>query len=84
MKQYRMLIFITQLGFSVAFPLGGFVLLALWLQNAFQLGGWVIAVGVVLGLAGAIDGLRMTLKAMDIMAKDKQEEKPPVSFNDHD
>ena len=79
-----MLIWLTQLGLSVAIPLGGFVLLALWLRNQFQWGSWVLIVGVILGFLGAADGLRTSLKAMDTMAKGRKEEKPPVSFNDHD
>ena len=84
MKHFNLLVWITQLGLSVAIPLGGFVLVALWLQKKFQLGPWVIVVGVILGLTGAADGLRTSLKAMETMAKDKKEDEPPVSFNDHD
>lgn len=84
MKHINLLVWLTQLGLSIAIPLGGFVLLALWLQSRFRLGAWVIAVGVILGLFGAADGLRTSLKAMELMAKDKQEEPPPVSFNDHE
>ncbi|MBR4109079.1 MAG: AtpZ/AtpI family protein [Oscillospiraceae bacterium] len=84
MKNLSLLVWLTQLGFSVAVPLGGFVLLAIWLQRRFDLGAWVIVLGVVLGVIGAIDGLRNSLKAMERMAGDKKEEKPTVSFNDHD
>ena len=84
MKHLNMLIWITQLGFSVAFPLAGFVILAVWLRNQFHWGAWVIAAGILLGIAGAVDGLRMSLKAMETMAKDKKAEKPPVSFNEHE
>lgn len=85
MKNLSLLVWLTQLGFSVAFPLAGFVLLAVWLQNKFSLGSWVIWIGVVLGVICAADGLRTSLKAMERLAKDKpDEELPPVSFNDHD
>ena len=84
MKNLSLLVWLTQLGFSVAVPLGGFVLLAIWLQRRFDLGAWVIVLGVVLGVIGAIDGLRNSLKAMERMSGDKKEEKPTVSFNDHD
>ena len=63
---------------------GGFILLALWLQKQFAWGDWVIVAGVVLGIICAVDGLRVSLKAMERMSKDKKEEEPPVSFNDHD
>ena len=84
MKKMTLLIWITQLGISVVAPLGGFVLLAVWLRNALGWGDWVIVVGVILGIICAVDGLRASLKAMERMSKDKKEEIPPVSFNDHD
>ena len=85
MKNLTLIIWLTQLGFNVAFPLAGFVLLAVWLQNRFSLGAWVIWAGIVVGVICAADGLRTSLKAMARLAKDKPEEgPPPVSFNDHD
>ena len=85
MKNLSLLVWLTQLGFSVAFPLAGFVLLAVWLQNRFSLGVWVIWAGVALGVICAVDGLRTSLKAMERLAKKKPDEgPPPVSFNDHD
>lgn len=85
MKNLTLIIWLTQLGFNVAFPLAGFVLLAVWLQNRFGLGNWVIWAGIVVGVICAADGLRTSLKAMARLAKDKPEEgPPPVSFNDHD
>lgn len=83
MKDAKLLVFLTQLGLSVAVPLGGFTLLGVWLYRAHNWGGWVIAVGVLLGLWGAADGLRTTLKAMKLMSREKKREDPPVSFNDH-
>lgn len=80
-----MLVWITQLGFSVVFPLAGFMLLALWLQQRFSLGAWVLFLGLFFGLVGAVDGFRTSLKAMKLMAGDpkKEDGPPPVSFNDH-
>lgn len=83
MKKINLLIWLTQLGLSVAIPLAGFILLALWLHNQFGWGEWVIVVGVLLGVVCAADGLRTSLKAMERMSKEKKEEEPPVSFNDH-
>lgn len=85
MGDLSLLVFFTQLGLTVALPLAGFILLAVWLQNTFALGGWVIWVGIILGLWTAISGLRSTLKTMSQLAKDKKETQDPgVSFNDHD
>lgn len=85
MKDLNLLVWLTQLGFSVVFPMAGFLLLALWLRDQWGWGGWVVWAGIVLGLYSAIQGLRSSLKTMAAFASDKKEkEPPPVSFNDHD
>ena len=84
-QNWSLLIWLTQLGYSVAFPLVGFILLAVWLRQKFELGPWVILAGLALGLICAIEGFRTSLKVMENMAKDKNEKNdpPPVSFNEH-
>ena len=84
MKNLNLLVWLTQLGLSVALPPLGFILLAIWLRDRFSWGGWIVWVGIVIGIVCAIDGLRACLRAMEHMAKDKKEQEPPVSFNDHD
>ena len=85
MKEFRLLIWLTQLGISVAAPLGGFIWLGIWLRQRFQMGIWVVLVCIFLGIVCAIDGMRVSLKAMERMAKDEKEDEPPaVSFNDHE
>lgn len=85
MKNVNLLIWLTQLGISVAAPLGGFIWLGVWLRQRFNLGVWVVLAGIVLGVVCAVDGMRVSLKAMERMAKDKKDtEPPPVSFNDHE
>lgn len=85
MKDLSLLVWLTQLGFSVAFPLAGCVLLAVWLHNGCGWGVWVIWVGIVLGLIFAIDGLRQSLKALERLTRNKKDQEPPtVCFNDHD
>ena len=83
MKNLSLIIWLTQLGMSISIPMGGFILLAVWLRQRFDLGVWIVILGVVLGVVCAVDGLRTSLKAMKRMAKDKKEENQPVSFNDH-
>lgn len=83
MKDFNMLVWLTQLGISVALPLAGFVLLAVWLHNSCGWGNWVIWVGLVLGFICAVAGFRDALKAMDLMSRDKKQEEPPVSYNEH-
>lgn len=87
MKGLNMLVWLTQLGMSVAMPLGGFTLLGLWLRERFDLGVWVILAGCAVGFISAMDGLRYSLKAMEQMDKassEKKQEPPSVSFNDHE
>ena len=84
MKDISLLVWLTQLGLSVALPPAGFILLAVWLRDRFGWGSWVLWVGIVLGLVFAADGLRTSLKTMGRMSKDTSQKEPPVSFNDHD
>lgn len=84
MKNLSMLVWLTQLGLSVALPPCGFVFLAHWLRNRFSWGSWILWVGIILGVICAFDGLRTSLKAMEQMSKNKKEDTKPVSFNEHD
>ena len=84
MKNLSLLVWLSQLGLSVALPLGGFVLLGVWLYKSYNWGAWIIVVCTIVGVICAFDGLRTSLKMMNQMAKDKNEDKPPVSFNDHE
>lgn len=85
MKNLKLIVWITQLGLSVAAPLAGFTLLAVWLRNSFDWGDWVIWVGLGLGIISAVDGLRSSLKIMERMSSQKKDDTPPaVSFNEHD
>ncbi len=85
MKNLNMLVWLTQLGLSVAGPLTGFILVAVWLRQRFGLGVWVLIIGILLGISGAVDGFRVSMKAMEQMSKDKagENDPPTVSFNDH-
>lgn len=85
MKELNLLIWLTQLGLSVAVPLAGFILLAVWLHNTWGWGKWVIVAGVILGIASAISSFRSTMGILNRMAKDKKEAQDPgLSFNEHD
>lgn len=85
MKDLSLIVWLTQLGLSVAMPLAGFVLLALWLQSKFGWGDWVLWAGIIVGTICAVDGFRNSIKAMERLSKRKKDDAPPpVSFNDHD
>ena len=85
MKEFRLLIWLTQLGLSVALPLTLFILLGVWLYSAKGWGIWVVIAGLILGLICAVQGFRDSMKAMELMSgQKKKQDPPPVSFNHHD
>ena len=84
MKNLHLLTWLTQLGLSVAIPLAGFILLAVWLKNRFGWGNWVLFVGIGLGLFCAIDGFLKNLRLLDKLNNEKDSEKPPIAFDTHD
>lgn len=85
MKDLNLLVWLTQLGMSIAMPLVGFTALGVWLRARFSLGVWVVLCGCAVGLICAVDGFRHSLRLMESMGKKKgDKESTPVSFNDHD
>ncbi len=85
MKDLSLLVWLTQLGLSVALPLAGFVFLGVWLHEDCGWGAWTVWTGIGLGLVCAFSGFRNAIKSMSLLARDRKEKKtPPVSFNDHD
>lgn len=83
MKDLKLLVWLTQLGLSVACPLAGFVFLGVWLHRSCGWGVWTVWAGLVLGLICAVNGFRDSLKVMEMISKNKKDEPPPVSFNEH-
>ena len=82
-KVVRYLVWLTQLGLSVAVPLAGFILLGVWLHNSRGWGAWAVVVGIVLGLVGGAGGLYNSMKILNQMLK--QDETPPTQgYNHHD
>ena len=85
MKRYRLLIWFTQLGISVATPLLLCIAGGAWLQSRFSLDAWVILLRIVLGMGAAFSSFRRALRAMRRQAErdDADGGEPPVSFNKH-
>ena len=83
MKDLGLLVWLTQLGASVAFPLAGFVLLGIWLHKSLGWGLWVVWCGIALGLVCAVTGFRDCLKTMDRLTGKKHENDTGTNFNDH-
>ncbi len=82
MKDMKLLVWLTQLGVSVAMPLAGFVFLGVWLHRSLGWGQWVEVLGVALGIVTALRSLWDTLRIMLRMSSPEPEE-PPEAFNDH-
>lgn len=83
LKELSMLVWLTQLGLSVAFPLIGFVGVAVWLRQTFELGLWVLFVGIFLGMYCAIHGFVQSMKILNQMHNKKKKKETSVFFNDH-
>jgi len=84
MKEFNLLIWLTQLGLSIALPLAGFTLLGVWLHKDLGWGQWTVWTGLALGLYCAVQSFRDSLRAMEKMSKPKKDPgPPPVAFNDH-
>lgn len=45
---------LTQLGISIAAPPLLCLYVASWLRNRYSLGGWILAVGLIIGLGGGV------------------------------
>jgi len=85
MKFWTLLIWVTQFGLSVIFPVCFFLLLASWLQNVYELGSWVMILCGVLGVLTSVSTARSCIRSL---RKDTDRaadsEKTPLAFNDHE
>ena len=83
MKDLKLLVWITQLGLSIAMPMAGFTLLGVWLRDRFGLGAWVVLVGCAVGLISAARSFIGALRFLSQQQR-KQDPEPPVGFNRHE
>ena len=85
MKLLNLLLWVTQFGFSLVFPMCFFLYLASWLRQHFGLGMWIMVVFGILGLLTTISTARSCLAAMRKAAEEasSRSDPPPTAFNDH-
>jgi len=85
MKLLSMITWVTQLGFSIIFPLCFFLMLAVWLQKKYGFGMWIV---VLLGIIGALTTVSTVKSSVRSLCKAAEEasdtKEPPVAFNDRD
>lgn len=82
LKELSLLVWLTQLGLSVAFPLIGFIWVSIWIRQTLELGIWVIFVGIFIGMYCAVHGFVQSMKILSEM-HNKKKDAPSVFFNDH-
>ncbi len=78
----KSIVWLTQLGLSIVAPPVLCVLGSVWLRNRLGLGGWVVALGAVLGVGAAFVSLWQNLRAMERQAGEDDRD-TGTNFNDH-
>ncbi len=84
MKDLSLLVWLSQLGLSVALPPVALIWLAVFLRNHFGWGQWVLWVGIALGIYCAVVGFISALRSLSLLTKDKKPKNETISFNEHD
>lgn len=84
MKILNLLLWVTQFGFSIMFPMCFFLLLASWLQTRFGLGLWITVVCGILGLMTTVSTVKSCLHSLRKAADEASpNDPPPIAFNEH-
>ncbi len=84
MKVLSLLVWVTQLGFSILFPLCFFLLLAVWLQNRYGFGLWIMVLCAAIGILVTISTVRTCIRSLRKAAEEASDHKEnPPAFNDH-
>ena len=66
--------FVGQLGFSIVTPIVLATWGAYWLSCRFSLGGWVVILGILLGLGGAAVSFMKVVRAASDGARKQEDE----------
>lgn len=81
-KLMRDIVMLSQLGVSLVTPPLVLTWLCYWLSEKFQIGAWLIVLGLIFGLLVSISTAFSFYKKMTHSAQQKDE--PPSSFNSHE
>ena len=87
MKFLSLIMWVTQFGVSLVFPMCLFMWLGYWLCNRFGFGVWLMVVCGVIGFMTTLSTVKSCWKSMKKLADEasgRDEHEPPsVAFNDH-
>ncbi len=76
---YRNILYLTQMGLSMALPPIIALWGARWLQERFELGNWIMIAGIILGVGAMISNLLEYIRMFARRAKAETPER--ISFN---
>ena len=80
-----LILWVTQFGLSLLFPICFFLMIAVWLQQRFGWGMWIMVVLGILGLLISISTAKSCIRSLRKAAEEASgNKKAPVAFNDHD
>ena len=84
MRLLSLLMWVGQFGFSIIFPTLFFLLLAVWLQQKFLLGGWIILLFGIFGVLTSVSTTKSCLRSLRKAAEEASgQREAPISFNNH-
>ena len=64
-KHMRAVAHLTQFGLNMVTPIVLCTMLALWLKNKFNMGGWIVIVAIILGVAAAVLNMFTFIKTVN-------------------
>lgn len=79
-----LLLWVTQLGLSLLFPLCFFLILAVRLQQRYELGTWIVLLLGLVGFLTSVSTARSCIRSLRKAAEKASDQKDPASFNDHE
>lgn len=84
MRSLRLLVWITQFGFSVIAPPVLCALLGDYLQKYYALGNWVLWVLIIVGILGGVEGMWQSLRSLRRIGAEDDKKNPPKGYNGHE
>ena len=82
-KVMKGIVWLTQLGFSLVVPPLVLIWLAIWLQQRYSLGSWILIAGILVGLCGSA-GTALTFYRTTVHEARKEQKRRPKGFNSHE